>query len=73
MPDVRMPSPGHPAVNAVFAGVVGLAVACGLQASRWGLAYAHHKRVRANDRAARRARKRDAWDEFGCDVWNWDD
>ena len=35
------------------------------------------KQVRGNDRAARRARKREErmrnWDEFGCDVWNWDE
>lgn len=75
--DERMPAPGHPGVNAVVNTAIGVVVACGLQASRWGLAYAHRKQIRDNDRAARRASARErrmaAWDEFGCDVWSWDD
>lgn len=68
-----MPAPGDPRLNAVVNLAIGLAIACGLQASRWGLAYAHRKQVRNNDRAARRAARRDAWDTFGCDIWGDDE
>lgn len=33
---------------------------------------ADRKLVRAEERAARHERKAQAWDEFGCDLWDWE-
>jgi len=73
MTDDRMPHSGTIG-ETIFNDIVGFAVAVFLLGSRGALWAAQAMRDRRLERAeardARREKARQAWDEFGCDVWS---
>lgn len=77
--DARMPKPEIAYNILVGLPVTGLTVLfAGInwavnQGAAWNAGRDDRRLVRAEERAARRAKAWVAWDEFGCDVWTWDD